>query len=214
MTLPFTHAQFLDLFGAYNTELGVAVVALWLISAAALVQYFRGRLGGRAVVWLLAVHWAWSGVVYHAGYFTRINPAAWLFAALFVVEAILLVWYGRTTLASSDVRLGRRWLADAFLVAAIVYPGLVVITGHHVPRAPLFAVPCPTVLFTAGLLLAMGPLLPRSLVVVPVLWAVVGGSAAITFHVVPDFLLFGAGLALIWSAVAPGTRTARLRPAA
>src|SRR5688572_3985311 len=36
---------------------------------------------------LLAWHWAWSAVAYHMAFFTRINPAAWPFAALFLVFA-------------------------------------------------------------------------------------------------------------------------------
>jgi hypothetical protein len=33
-------------------------------------------------------------VAYHAVFFTRINPAAWFFAALFVGEALAFLWFG------------------------------------------------------------------------------------------------------------------------
>jgi hypothetical protein len=206
--MPFTHDQFLDLFGVYNSQLWVAVLALWLVSAAAIVAYFRGQLTVVLAAALLAVHWAWSGVVYHGIYFTRINPAAWLFAALFVVEAGLFVRYAassrRLTHMAHGRRVGRQWVADVFLVGALVYPGLVLVTGHTMPRAPLFAVPCPTMLVTAGLLLAMGTSVPRGLSVAPILWAAVGGYAAVAFGVLPDYLLFAAGLALVVAALAPG----------
>ena len=39
-------------------------------------------------------HWAWSALAYHAAFFTRINPAAWLFAALFLVQATAFFWSG------------------------------------------------------------------------------------------------------------------------
>jgi hypothetical protein len=205
--MPFTHDQFLDLFGVYNTQLWFMVVALWLVSAAAVVLYFRGQLTVVLAAVLLAVHWAWSGLVYHGFYFTRINPAAWLFAALFVIEAGLLVWYARSsrrlTRLPRERRIGRLWLADLFLVGSLAYPGLVLITGLAMPRAPLFAVPCPTVLLTAGLLLAMGAPAPRALAVIPILWAALGGYAAVAFGVVPDYLLFVAGVALVVATLTP-----------
>ena len=40
---------------------------------------------------LLAGHWLWAGLVYHAWFFTAINPAAWLFAALFVAQGVLFI---------------------------------------------------------------------------------------------------------------------------
>jgi len=51
------------------------------------------RGSGRAIGWLLAAFWAWMAVAYHFAYFTRINPAAWLFGALFLVEAALFARY-------------------------------------------------------------------------------------------------------------------------
>jgi hypothetical protein len=39
-----------------------------------------------------AALWLWNAVVYHAVFFTRINPAAWLFAGLFLVQAALFFW--------------------------------------------------------------------------------------------------------------------------
>lgn len=57
--MPFTDAQFLDLFGAFNTTLWPALVALWLVSLAVATQLVRGRARSD-VVWLLAsVHCAW-----------------------------------------------------------------------------------------------------------------------------------------------------------
>ncbi len=61
----------------------VSAVALWVATLAGVVQLVRGRAHGAGLSALLAVHWAWSGVVDHARCFSGINPAAWLFVALF-----------------------------------------------------------------------------------------------------------------------------------
>lgn len=43
----------------------------------------RARTARSDVVWILvSLDWAWSGVAYHAFFFTRINPAAWVFGSI------------------------------------------------------------------------------------------------------------------------------------
>ena len=195
--LPFTNAQFFDLFGAYNAAFWPAVAALWVISLLIVVQFIRQRLNAGVIGGLMAVHWAWSGVAYHMAYFTRINPAAWLFGALFVGQAVLFVLaLGRGQLRFDWRQDGRHMVAAAFLALSLLYPAAAMLTGHGWPRMPAFAVPCPTTLLTTGFLVAAVPSFPRWLLVVPVFWAVVGGSAAVLLGVVPDMTLFGAGVTL------------------
>jgi len=57
-------------------------------------------------------------------------------------------------------------------------------------------VPCPTTLFTAGLVLAASrPAIP--VLIVPTLWALVGGSAALKLGVLPDVMLFPAAVFMV-----------------
>jgi hypothetical protein len=219
MKLPFTHEQFLDVFGAYNAALWPFAAALWLVSAAVTVQLLRRRVGSRTVVLLLAGHWAWSGIAYHALFFSRINPAARLFAGVFVLEALVLVWFGlaRRRLMFDTGRTVRHVLGFAFIAYSFAYPGLALLTGLAFPRTPTYGVPCPTTLLTAGMLLLAVPPVSRWLFIVPILWACIGGSAALTMAITPDVMLFVAGLALLGYAFMPSlfTRTwiARTRPA-
>jgi hypothetical protein len=91
MQLPFTSEQFFDLFAAYNAALWPVLLALWITSAIAAVLLVSGRRpSDRWISALLAAHWMWSAVAYHAVFFTRINPAAWLFAVLFIAERCCL----------------------------------------------------------------------------------------------------------------------------
>jgi len=92
MQLPFTETQFFDVLAAYNRVLWPAALALWVVSLAAVLLFIRGgNRAHRALCALLAAHWAWSAIAYHAAFFTRINPAGWLFAGLFVTQAWLFV---------------------------------------------------------------------------------------------------------------------------
>jgi Family of unknown function (DUF6064) len=154
---------------------------------------------------LLAVHWLWSGVAYHLLYFTRINPAAPLFGGLFILQGLLFLWFGVVR-----ARLHFRWgaaarpvLSVALGVYSLLYPALVLLAGLRWPGMPAFAVPCPTTILTVGMLLALEPATKRRLSVIPLLWAVLGGPAALLFGVTPDFMLPLAGAVLLVYDVAP-----------
>jgi hypothetical protein len=217
MRLPFTHDQFLDVFAAFNTAWWPANVALWLLSALVLGTLAVRRADGRIVAALLALHWTWAGLVYHLGYFAAINPAAKLFGLLFVLQAALFVWFGviRRPPTFSWGSAPRQWLSVAFCLYALAYPLLALASGLRWPRMPGFGVPCPTALLTVGLLLALRPRRLRGLGVMPLLWTVVGGSAAIVLQMTPDFALPLGGAVLLLYLLAPGVLRRRrvARPA-
>ncbi len=205
MQLPFTHDQFLDAFGAYNGALWPVALTLWLATAVVLVLFVRGRATSRTIAMLLGFHWLVSGAVYHLIYFRPINPAATLFGAAFLLQAGLIVWFGvvRSRLTFSPGRAPRHVMGVLLCLYALAYPGVAVLSGFEWPRLPLFAVPCPTTLLTAGLLLMVPPREMRGLGVIPILWSVVGGSAALTLGVRQDLVLFLAGALLLIHIAAP-----------
>jgi hypothetical protein len=212
--LPFTHTQFLDLFGAYNAALWPGAALLWVVTLAALWALAAGRLGPRLAGALLALHWAWSGLAYHLVFFTRINEAARVLGALFLIQAALFLYYGavRGYLVVTWGRAPRQVASMVLCVYALVYPLLALAAGLTWPRMPSFGVPCPSTLLTAGLLLALAPGRLRGLSIVPILWALVGGTAALTLAIRPDLMLFVAALSLALYALAPAALAGR-RPA-
>jgi hypothetical protein len=197
--LPFTRDQFLDVFAAYNATLWPGAVALWLGSAvmAALLLASRRRPTDRLVSGLLAFHWAWSAVAYHIVFFTRINTAAWLFGGLFLVQTGMFVWLGVVRGRLRFVPQHPAWMAIAWalVVYALVYPAINAVQHGTWLNIPTFGVPCPTTIFSAGLLILA---VPRSwaLAIIPIIWSVVGGSAAFSLGVRADYALPIAGLVL------------------
>jgi|SoimicmetaTmtHMA_FD_contig_51_1541423_length_1566_multi_2_in_0_out_0_2 Family of unknown function (DUF6064) len=199
MTLPFTSDEFFDVLAAYNQRLWPYALGLWLVTLCAVIAMIRVK--PRRPWWMpavLALHWAWSGLAYHAAFFSTINPAAWLFAGLFLVEAGLLFWYGvvRRRLRLSGGLSVRGVLSWALIVYALLYPAIARGEGRVFPRLPTFGVPCPTTILTIGFLLAADRTLPRSVAVIPMMWAFVGGSAAFLFGVHADLMLAAAGIVL------------------
>ena len=197
--LPFTPDQFFEVFAEYNRSVWFFALTLWLHAVAGAIVLARHRdRGGRVLSCLLAVQWAWVAVVYHGAFFTSINPAAWLFAALFLIQSALFVWFGlvRNELRFDASGSPRGVVAWTLIVYALVYPMLAHVDGHPFPRGPTFGVPCPMTLLTMGFLFAAVPPWPRVLAVIPVLWAFVGGSAALVLGVRADLMLWVSGAAL------------------
>ena len=205
MSLPFTVEQFFGVFERYNlavwpAPVGLYALALGAVGAAAGRRFHSDRLVAAA----LAILWAWMAVAYHWLHFAAINPAAWLFGGLFLVQALLFAWGGvvRADLAFGATSSARTAIAGALVLYALVgYPLLGAALGHVYPAAPTFGAPCPTVIFTIGVLVLLHRPPPVYLLLVPVLWAAVGASAAFALGVYEDLGLLvagvlGAGLAL------------------
>jgi len=198
MQLPFTTEQFFDLFAAYNGALWPAAVALWTASVAiCALRLSSCRPGDRWISALLAAHWAWSALAYHLAFFTRINPAAWLFAALFLGQAVLFVRVGVMQRRVSFAPWSNAWapLAWSLIAYALLYPAINAIEYLELSRIPTFGVPCPTTIFTAGVLM-LATRRSWSLAAVPVIWSAIGGSAAFLLRVHADLALPVAGVAL------------------
>ena len=198
MRLPFTKEQFFDLFAAYNARLWPAIIALWIASVVVSVLLLSPRRPPhRWISALLTAHWAWSALAYHLAFFTRINPAASVFAAIFLVQAALFFWLGVVQGRLSFAPWRNAWAPVAWVLIAysLVYPAINAVQHFSVSRIPGFGVPCPTTIFTAGVLMLATP---RSwhASIIPVIWSLIAGSAAFLLDVRADFALPIAGIAL------------------
>ena len=154
MQLPFSEREFIEVFGSYNTALWPAALALWVASLAIFVLVLRGQRIDRVVSLLLAVHWAWSAILYHFVYFAPINPVAYLFGALFLLEALLFGWAGlkQEPIRYVYERTTMHMIGVALAVYALSYPLFTIAFVQPYPFTPTFGVPCPTTLFTVCLL--------------------------------------------------------------
>jgi hypothetical protein len=196
--LPFTPDQFLGVFADYNRDLWLVAAVLWLATLTAVVLVWREpERWSPAASFFAAALWLWNAVAYHALLFTRINPAAWLFAALFAVQAALFVRAGlrrRIVYFSSS---GATLALGAGLAAySMVYPLLSMTVVHGYPATPTFGVPCPTAILTIGLFLTVRGGAPTGLALIPIAWSFIGGSAAVLLAVRTDVVLLGAGALL------------------
>ena len=196
--MDFTVEQFLNVFERYNEALWpLQIVAYALGITLVVLALTRWKRASAIIFAVLAILWAGMAVGYMWLYFADINPAARLFGAVFLVQAVLLaVMAVKERGASYGGRRGvRTWIGLALIVyAMLAYPLLGLAFGHGYPRAPMFGlVPCPTTIFTFGmLLLAARP--KRLLVWLPLAWSAIGFFAAIKFGIREDIGLLLAGI--------------------
>jgi hypothetical protein len=191
--LPFTQDQFFAVFAAYNEATWPAPVVAYILAAGCMFAVAaRNPHASRFVVGVLAVLWLWTGIGYHWLFFAKINPAALAFAVLFCIQGLLFVMLTIRPQARASRRPASRSILGWVLVgyATILYPLIGQLLGHAYPSAPVFGVtPCPLVIFTFGMLLLSGVRRSWPCLVIPVLWAVIGGTAAVLLEVAQDWML-------------------------
>lgn len=193
MVPPFSTDQFLQVFIAYNTAVWPVQVLLVVAAVSCLVFAFRPEpWADKAAVSILAGLWAWMAVAYHWAFFAEINPAARIFAVFFLLEAVLLLQAGfRTGSLRFQPRRDLFGVTGAVLIAyaLIIYPMVGIALGHRYPAQPTFGLPCPTTIFTVGMLLWVRPRVPWGPLLVPLGWSVIGATAVIHFGMMEDALL-------------------------
>lgn len=201
MTMPFTLEQFLGVFAAYNAAIWPAQIiaaVLGLVAVAAL--WLKRPLASRLILSILALMWMWNGVGYQFLFFSSINPAAKLFAGLFMLQALLLAGCAVAARAvsfrtASDLRS----IAGFALIiyAMLIYPVLGISAGHGLMAGPMFGVaPCPTTIFTIGLLLLARGRWVVWLSIIPLLWSLIGLAAALQLGIPEDLGLPVGGVVL------------------
>lgn len=198
MQLPFTVNEFFGVFAEYNQAVWPSQVALLALAVAAVVLVITPvRWSGVGVSAILAILWAWLALAYHFAFFTRINPLAHVFAAVSLLGAAVFLWQGVFRRRLRFARLGgwRGAVGAALIIFALaVYPAWSWQAGHGYPHMPTFGLPCPTTIFSIGLLAFLDSPYPRSPFLVPVLWCFVGAQAAFFLGVRQDLALIVAGL--------------------
>ena len=217
--LPFDRYALLSLLSRYNEAVWPWQV-LWLALAFAALGLLhpatRTAFKTRGVAAILAGLWAWMAVVFHFAFFRTIQPAAWLFGAVSLLQAAGLAWYGvvhdgfaaDASAPPAPWRTAAAWALIGY--ALLAYPMLGWEQGLRFPATPTFSVPGPTTIYTVGLMLLAGPAVPRVLFIVPVLWALVGSMAAMTLGLTQDLMLWLAGIAAVWAIGAPAPAAPRL----
>ena len=198
VSLPFTIDQFLGIFEKYNLAVWPMQIVLVLIAILALFLSLKKiSYSDKIISVVLGFFWFWIGIVYHLAYFTAINKAAYFFGVLFIIQGLIFLFAG-----GIKSKLSFRFQSNFYGVigclfivyALIIYPLLGYSFGHVYPKNPTFGLPCPTTIFTFGLLLWTDKIVPKYVLVIPLIWSIIGFGAALSLEVKEDFGLLIAGV--------------------
>jgi hypothetical protein len=137
------------------------------------------------------------GIIYHIINFSAINKAAYIFGAAFMFQGILFLYMG-----FFGQKIIFRLYFDIYgiiggvliLFALILYPLLGYFNGHIYPSSPTFGLPCPTTIFTFGLLLWADKKFPFVLLIIPFILSIIGFSAAFSLGIRENIGLLISGL--------------------
>ena len=182
----------------------------FILTGAALLSIFAavkaGRSWSKTVSVILGLLWLWMGAVYHLMFFSLINPAATVFGIMFILQAAIFFYAGALR---DDLTFRFRPCVLGFagilllIYALVAYPLLGFVYGHVYPYSPTFGLPCPTVIFTFALLLWSDKKVPLYVLPIPLIWSLIGFSAAILLGICEDIGLLIAGVLavslLLWS---------------
>jgi hypothetical protein len=211
-----TVEQFFDIFRAYNESVWPAPIAWTILALAAVyVAIRRSTASSRLIALFLGGIWLWSGIVYQILHHAPHNPVAYVFGAFFVVQAALFLVFG---VVKQEFAFAPRMDTFGFVGALLIFYSLVVypiigyFLGHRYPAAPTFGVPCPTTIFTFGILLWTEGRIRWQVLVVPVLWAVLAVGAALNWGVLEDAMMPVAAVVATTMLIRRNRRLRTVRP--
>ena len=178
--LLFSPRTYYRMFELYHDDVWPAQLVAAAIAIAMLALLRRNdRWSDAAVAGIAAACWMWVAVAFHTRRYAAINPAARYFGALFIAQALILVWIGVLRRRVSFGRTGDApmWTLPVMLIALLAPP----LVGRAAERTwsqveLVGLTPDATALATIGLLLVASPPAPRVLMVAPLVWCVAAGA--------------------------------------
>jgi hypothetical protein len=198
MQLPFTVEQFLSVLKTYNENVFPLQIVFYLIASGCVYLLFQPIKNNEKIISaVLSFFWLWIGIVYHLMFFTAINKAAYLFGILFIIQGFLFAFYG---VIKGNITYEYRNnifnnVGIIFITyGLIVYPILGHLLGHQYPYSPTFGLPCPTTIFTFGVLLFINKKIHMITFIIPLLWSIIGFGAALSLTIYEDYGLLISGV--------------------
>jgi hypothetical protein len=195
--MPFTIEDFLNVFENYNTTVFPAQIIFNLLAVLCIIYLIKKSwLTSYIINGILSLLWLWTGIVYHILFFSAINKAAYIFGALFIAQSVIFLYTGiiQHKLEYQIRNDFAGMLGWIFIIySLLIYPILGYIFGHGYPKQPTFGLPCPTTIFTFGILLFASGRIKWYYIFLPLVWSLIGSSAAIKLGILEDTGLFISG---------------------
>src|SRR5688572_23309151 len=142
--LLFSPRTYYRMFELYHADIWpIHVLVLASLFVLAVLLHREKEWGGRVIAAVLAGWWLWVAVAFHLERYATINWAARYFAALFVIQGLLLLWQG-VVRARLRFELSNQRTAYAavglLLVAVVLEPIAGLLAGRTWRQVEIFGV--------------------------------------------------------------------------
>jgi hypothetical protein len=198
MKTPFNTQEFFAVFTEYNETIFPFQILILLLGITGMLLIFsRNPLKRKSIGILLGFLWLWMGSVYHIGFFSSINKAAYIFGGVFILQGLFILFeaYIRNRLSFRFRGDFADYLGYFFILFGLaIYPAIGFAMEGSLLTTIALGLPCPSTILTFGFLMLTERSFPKYLLIIPSLWAVIGLSAAINFGVYQDFMMIAAAL--------------------
>lgn len=193
MKIPFTTEQFFNVFIKYNSTVFPFQWILILLGIFALfLIHSKYSLKNRLIGSFLGFLWVWIGIVYHIIFFATINKLAFVFGGFFILQGLLLFinTFLKDKLIFSFSSQTKNYFGYFFILfGLLIYPIISYFDQGSFNGTIALGLPCPSTIFTFGFFMMAGKKLPKYLLIIPSLWAILGLVAAIQFGVYQDLVM-------------------------
>lgn len=193
----FTLEKFLITLENYNLDIWPLQIVSYILGIAVLVLAIkRTRFSNQAISLTLSIYWLWIGIVFCMLYWAKTINLALMFGIILIIQGLLFLY------ASIKKNISFSFTGNFIPVIGIVlifyamigYQLIGLFIGHTYPNLFAFGlVPCPTMIFTLGLLLWTDKKIPIYILIIPALFSLVGIEAAVK-GIYEDIGLFVLGL--------------------
>ena len=138
-----------------------------------------GLRQGRVISGILGLLWVWVAWAFLWRKYAAINWAAAYIAPAFVLEGLMLLWWGvlRSQLGFRFTRSTGGLIGGGLaVVGLLLYPLLAPLAGRPLQQSEMFGLfPDPTAVASVGLLLLTASRLRWALLIIPLMWTVIAG---------------------------------------
>jgi hypothetical protein len=192
MKFPFTTEQFFAVFEKYNTTIFPVQILIFLLGCFILFLVCTKKNNlDKFIGYLIGCIWLWTGIAYHILFFTAINKGAYIFGAMFIMQGILFIistLQGKLLFGFIDT-MAKRISCFFILFGLVLYPLIGFILEKSIVHTISFGLPCPTTIFTFGLLGLQLDVIKKRFLIIPFIWSFIGLFAAISMGVYQDVVM-------------------------
>jgi hypothetical protein len=196
--MPFNTEQFIEIFIEYNTTVYPIQLLLLIIGIFTLILLISKINSKNLIIGLvIGFIWIWTGLAYHIYFFSRINKIAFVFGIIFIIQGLFFIFESifKRRLKFEFEKSFKIFAGFFFIIFGLfIYPLICILRSNGLNEIISIGLPCPTTIYTLGILMLATKRFPKYLLIIPTIWAAIGFFAAINFGIYQDVMLLVSAL--------------------